>query len=102
MTSGTHTGGGGDGRRAHLWVTGRVQGVFFRAHAAEKALSLGLAGWVRNLPDGRVEAVAEGAPEAVEEFIAWCRQGPPASRVDDVSVEWRQSAGDLGPFRVAY
>jgi len=75
------------GRSAvHLVVVGRVQGVFFRARAVAEATRLGLAGWVRNRPDGTVEALAEGAPAAVEAFVAWCRHGPPAARVEEVQV----------------
>lgn len=72
--------------RAHVWVAGRVQGVYFRASARAEAERLGLSGWVRNLPDGRVEAVFEGAPDAVAAAIAWCRVGPPSASVASIDV----------------
>lgn len=72
--------------RLHVFVSGRVQGVFFRDSTRAKALELGVAGWVRNLPDGRVEAVFEGSREAVEAMARWCRSGPPLARVDDVEA----------------
>lgn len=71
----------------HVLVRGRVQGVFFRASTQEKANELGLAGWVRNLPDGRVEARVEGERDAVNEMLAWLRQGPPAAEVEDIDME---------------
>jgi acylphosphatase len=85
--------------RARLTITGRVQGVAYRASAQEEGLRLGLVGLVRNRPDGSVEAVVEGSKQAVEEFIRWCRRGPPAARVADVQVAWSQPSGeyrDLG------
>lgn len=78
---------------AHVLVSGRVQGVFFRASAEEVARSGGLAGWVRNLADGRVEAVFEGPRGAVEEAIRWCHEGPPAAQVSDVEVRWEAPEG---------
>lgn len=63
-----------------------VQGVFFRYETRERARERGLAGWVRNRPDGRVEAVFEGPAEAVEKMVAWCHEGPPLARVDEVEV----------------
>jgi acylphosphatase len=71
---------------ARIIVHGMVQGVFFRASTRDEARRLGLAGWVRNLPDGSVEVLAEGRPEDVERLAAWCRRGPPAARVDNVTV----------------
>lgn len=68
-------------------VSGRVQGVFYRASCAEQARAAGLAGWVRNLPDGRVEAMFEGDDDAVERLVTWCRSGPPRAAVTDVQVE---------------
>ncbi|MEN8148346.1 MAG: acylphosphatase [Planctomycetota bacterium] len=73
--------------RVHAFVSGRVQGVWFRASTREEALRLGLTGWVRNLPDGRVEFVAEGDEDAIEALLAWCRSGgPPMGRVDDLKT----------------
>ena len=80
-------------RAADLRVTGRVQGVSFRWYAAREARRLGLAGWIRNEPDGSVHAHAEGAEEAVEEFVTWCRHGPPAARVEAVTVTDVESTG---------
>jgi acylphosphatase len=86
-------------RRVHLHVSGDVQGVFFRAEARERARQRGLAGWVRNLPDGRVEAVFEGPRDAVEAMAAWCREGPPGARVTEVEIAEEQPEG-LGSFDV--
>jgi acylphosphatase len=74
--------------RLHVLIAGRVQGVGFRYSCEEEAESRGLAGWVRNLPDGRVETVFEGPRGDVEEMLAWCRKGPPASRVTNVEFHW--------------
>ena len=84
--------------RVHLLVSGLVQGVAFRAYTVDEARRLRLAGWVRNLPDGRVEAEAEGEREALLSLVRWCHRGPPAARVDGVEITWRPHAGDLGPF----
>jgi acylphosphatase len=92
---------GGDPVRAELFVKGRVQGVFFRASACEQGERLGLTGEVRNLPDGRVHAVVEGPREVVEEFIAWCRKGPPSAQVDDVETRFDRARGDFRGFHVA-
>ncbi|WP_434151268.1 acylphosphatase [Methylocaldum gracile subsp. desertum] len=73
-------------RRVHVFVGGVVQGVFFRAAACERASILGLRGWVRNLPDGRVEILAEGASERIAEFLDWCASGPPRAKVDSLEV----------------
>lgn len=72
---------------AHFLVSGRVQGVGFRASARQRALELGLAGYARNLADGRVESFAQGAPEAVEAYAQWLRRGPAFARVDEVIRE---------------
>jgi len=85
-----------DARRAiRCIVSGRVQGVYYRAATVERATQLGLSGWVKNLSDGRVEAVASGPLEALTEFAAWLWQGPPAARVASVQVEeWTGTAPD--------
>lgn len=85
--------------RKHLLISGRVQGVCYRAYTQEEATSRGLAGWVRNLPDGRVEAVFEGPEDACLAMVAWCRRGPPAARVTGVAVEDELPAGEPD-FRV--
>lgn len=74
-------------RRVHVHVSGTVQGVAFRYYAQQKAQELGLAGWVKNLPDGRVEAVFEGDPDRVRDIVAWCESGPSSADVEDVTVE---------------
>lgn len=84
--------------RVHLLIAGLVQGVFYRASTEATARELGLAGWVRNLPDGRVEVLAEGPREALERLVAWCHQGPPHARVSGVEAAWNSPQGDLGPF----
>jgi acylphosphatase len=80
-------------KRAHVRVSGRVQGVFFRAETSRRARSLGLSGWVQNLHDGSVEAVFEGRPEAVESMVAWCERGPSGAAVADVAVTWEEPQG---------
>ncbi|MGQ9590473.1 MAG: acylphosphatase [Planctomycetota bacterium] len=89
-----------DTRRVRAIVSGRVQGVAYRFSAEDEADRLGLAGWVRNLPDGRVEVVAEGPPEKVEAFVEWCRRGPPLARVTSVEVEDLEPAGELRGFTI--
>ena len=85
--------------RARVQVRGRVQGVFFRAEARTRAESLGVAGWVCNLPDGSVEAVFEGQDERVESMVEWCRRGPSGAGVEAVDVEREEPVGEAG-FRV--
>jgi acylphosphatase len=74
--------------RAHVWLSGRVQGVGFRYATADEAISRRLTGWVRNLDSGRVEAVFEGPRAQVEDMVRWCEDGPPGSYVRDVRVAW--------------
>ncbi len=88
--------------RVHLVVRGRVQGVSFRAYTVDEARSLGVAGWVRNLPDGSVAVEAEGGRGPVEALVAWCRHGPPAARVEGVQAEWGAFRGDLGEFETRW
>lgn len=85
-------------KRAHLWVSGRVQGVFFRQSTETRARELGLVGWVRNLPDGRVEAIAEGSEDALEAWVAFCHVGPPAARVEHVEIQWEPPSGAFELF----
>jgi acylphosphatase len=81
-------------------VAGRVQGVWFRASAHDRALALGLDGWVRNLADGRVEAQAEGTPESIDAVLAWCAHGPEGARVTAVEVEDREPGSEGSGFRI--
>lgn len=90
-----------DPRRVHLNVSGRVQGVFFRSNTQEQAQQRGLTGWVRNTPDGRVEAEVQGAPDAVERLIDECRTGPPAAQVDEVEVNDLEAVAYEQGFEVA-
>ncbi len=87
--------------RAHVFFSGRVQGVFFRAFTKENAQRLGVNGWVRNLPDGRVEAVFEGPKDRVEKLIYLCRYKHPHARVDDVEIYYERPENISG-FRVRY
>jgi acylphosphatase len=86
-------------RRVRVVVSGRVQGVFFRVSCAERSRSLGVAGWVRNMPGGRVEAVFEGPEDAVDAMVTWCRSGPPGARVTGVELHELEPLGDEG-FRI--
>jgi acylphosphatase len=86
--------------RVHLWIEGRVQGVFFRASTMDKARELGLTGWVKNNPDGSVEIVAEGAREVVEELVAWSHKGPRHAVVDNVEVEWEPYLDEYKEFTI--
>ncbi len=89
-------------KRARCFISGRVQGVNFRYYTRQQAERLGLTGWVRNLFDGRVEALFEGEEEAVERMLAWCRHGPPAARVEEVDVRWEEPQGDLKGFKIRF
>lgn len=89
------------GARAHVWISGLVQGVNFRWRCSDRAKRRSVAGWVRNLPDGRVEAVFEGPPDEVDAMVTWCREGPRSARVDLVEVEWEQAEG-LSDFTVRF
>ena len=83
-------------RRLEVRIAGRVQGVWFRASTLEEARRRGLDGWVRNLPDSRVEAVFEGEQAALAEILAWCRVGPPGARVDRLEERWDAATGIAG------
>ena len=86
--------------RAELVISRRVQGVFYRASAQQEAQRLGLHGEIRNLPGGEVEAIVEGEKSRIDEFIAWCRRGPPAAEVEDVRVRWSEPRREFRTFRV--
>ncbi|MCS7146327.1 MAG: acylphosphatase [Nitrososphaerota archaeon] len=88
--------------RVRVYVSGKVQGVFYRQNAKRMAESLGLKGWVRNLPDGRVEAVIEGRGEAVRMMIEWMREGPPSARVEKVDVYEEDYSGEFREFSIIY
>lgn len=87
---------------AHVIISGRVQGVFFRAETQRVAERHGVAGWVRNRPDGTVEAVLEGAPGAVDSVLAWCKEGPHLAVVKEVKVKWRDYTGEFKSFDITY
>ena len=82
--------------RARVRISGRVQGVFFRAEARDRARSLGLSGWVRNAHDGSVEAEFEGPADRVGSMVDWCSRGPALAAVEDVAVEWEEPRGERG------
>ncbi len=88
--------------RLSATLTGRVQGVSFRYYAQAYAEQLGLAGWVKNLPDGAVAVWAEGPRADLEKLLQWLRHGPPAARVDQVQVEWGAASGQPARFEVRY
>jgi acylphosphatase len=87
--------------RVHIFVQGRVQGVFYRSYARNQAARLGLNGWVKNLSDSRVEAVFEGRRDLIEEAILACRKGPPGARVTDIELVWENPADEQG-FEIRY
>jgi len=87
-------------RRVHVFISGRVQGVFFRASAKKKARGLGITGWIKNLPGGRVEAVLEGDSESVEKIVDWAKKGPPAAKVQDIEVEEKEYRAQFDSFKI--
>ena len=89
-------------KRVHVYISGRVQGVFFRAETQRAAQGFNLTGWVRNMADGRVEALFEGADENVDKMIAWCHIGPPAARVEKVLIEEETYTGEFHDFSIKY
>jgi len=88
--------------RVHVVIHGLVQGVFFRASTRDMALGLGLNGWVRNLPDGSVEAVFEGPVDKLREAVRWCEHGPPGARVVRVDETWEDYTGEFRDFQIRY
>ncbi|TYL39325.1 acylphosphatase [Natronococcus pandeyae] len=90
-----------DRTRAHVFVSGKVQGVYYRATTRDTAREAGVDGWVKNLEDGRVEAVFEGPEDAVESMVEFCHEGSPAADVEDVAVEYEEPQGEDG-FEIQY
>ncbi len=88
--------------RAHVYISGRVQGVYFREYTRREANKVGVKGWVRNLWDGRVEAVFEGPRHAVAHMIQWCHKGSPRARVEHVEVQYGECTGEFDSFRVVW
>lgn len=86
--------------RAHVYIEGRVQGVFFRASTREEARLLGLRGWVKNCWDGRVEAVFEGESQKVEDVLKWCNKGPSGALVTKVDVSLEQPTNEFDTFSI--
>lgn len=86
--------------RKHCFFSGKVQGVFFRANTRDKAQKVGVKGWVKNLKDGRVEAVFEGSKEKVEEVIEFCKNDQPHARVDSVDIEEEEPTGEFDSFSI--
>ena len=88
--------------RAHVVISGRVQGVFFRAETQRAAQRLGVTGWVRNRPEGTVEAMFEGPSQAVHQAVDWCWKGSPGAKVSDVQIEWQEFTGEFQKFSIAF
>ncbi len=86
----------------HLIISGIVQGVYYRASTRDAAQRLGLKGWVRNMPDGKVEAVFEGPKDKLLKVIEWCHEGPAGARVTHIDEKWDDYTGKFGSFDVRY
>lgn len=89
-----------DKKRWKMTISGKVQGVYYRASTEEEAKRLGLCGYARNLPDGRVEVIAEGSPEELRQLHQWCLEGPPAAKVTGIEVEEQKANGEFSGFGV--
>lgn len=89
-------------KRAHVFISGHVQGVWFRANTRDKAEQLGLTGWVKNTYNGNVEAVFEGDEEIINEIIAWCHKGPSLANVSNVKVDFKDYTGEFQGFSIKY
>jgi acylphosphatase len=88
--------------RAHVIIHGRVQGVCFRMETQQAAEKIGVGGWVRNQPDGTVEAVFEGTASRIDQVLKWCHNGPPLSKVTHVDLEWERYQGEFKSFEIAF
>jgi len=89
-------------KRVHVYISGRVQGVFFRAETQRAAKGFNLTGWIRNISDGRVEALFEGEDESVDKMLDWCHIGPPAARVEEVLITEEPYTGEFHDFSIKY
>ena len=89
-------------KQLHIIVSGRVQGVFFRANAQKQARKLNLKGWCKNLPDRTVEILLEGEESQLEKFLVWCRKGPMFARVDNIETKWKRATGEFNLFSIRY
>ena len=85
---------------AHIWVSGTVQGVFFRVEARDQAQKLGLVGWIKNLPSGDVEGYAEGSKTNLEKWIKWCHVGSTRASVTHVKITWGQETKEISSFNI--
>jgi acylphosphatase len=90
-----------DSVRAHVFIKGKVQGVFYRDWTAQKARALGLTGWVKNLEDGRVETTFEGPKEKVSEMVEKCREGSVLAKVEHIDAIWETATGEFSSFEIA-
>jgi acylphosphatase len=88
--------------RAHVYIYGRVQGVFFRSETRREARGSKVTGWIRNLPDGRVEAVFEGQKDDVQKLVDFCKEGPSGAKVARTEVAWEAYTGEFRDFRVTW
>ena len=86
--------------RSHIFVSGKVQGVFFRENTRKKAAEFGLSGFVRNLPNGKVEAVFEGEKEKIEKIIQWIKKGSETAQVENIEIDWQNSQGEFKNFKI--
>ena len=89
-------------KSVHVYISGRVQGVFFRAETQRAAIGFKITGWVKNMADGRVEAVFEGDDENMDKMLEWCHIGPPAARVEEVLTEEEPYTGEFRDFNIKY
>lgn len=91
-----------DKARVHIFVSGIVQGVFYRKNTKQKAQLLGITGWVKNLSNGQVEVLAEGYKGKLEDLIKWLKKGPYLSRVDKLEINWKKYTGEFDGFRIIF
>jgi len=87
-------------KRLHLKIYGRVQGVYYRSSAQDKARELGLSGWAKNMTDGTVETVVEGEEEMLRDYIWWCKKGPATARVEKIDETWEEPTGEFKGFSI--